>query len=43
MTVALRILQTAELEHDLTIVTLAGLGTLATALIVISVTAWRAL
>lgn len=42
MTVVRRILLVAELEHDLTILTVAGLGALATALIVISITAWRA-
>lgn len=40
MTVPLRILQAAELQHDLTVITLAGLGALGLSLAVIAYTAW---
>jgi hypothetical protein len=41
VTAIIRTLQAAQLQHDLMLLTLTGLGTLATALIVISYTAWR--
>lgn len=40
MTVALRILQAAEYQHDLALLAIAGLGALGLSLAVIAYTAW---